>query len=111
VNTDNFFMNSLNNISYEYLTSGFLLGLSVGYFLKKSFKLMLFILGLSVVGFFLFEHNTNIELDNGTILNSFDTILKFLNEFIKFIYAKVTNIETEGGAGAIAGFLFGLKIG
>jgi len=111
VNINNFFVDLFNSIFNKEFSSGFLLGLSAGYFLKKSFKLMLFVIFLLIIGYFLLEHNNTIELDNGTILGSSDTIIELLKEFVKFIYLKVTNIGTEGGVGAVAGFLFGLKIG
>ena len=112
MDANNFFTNLLNNTEYSKLGSGFLLGLSVGYFFKKSFKIMLFVLGLAVVALFWFDNNNTIEIvNNGTILGTFDKISHFVSAFGHFLYDKLSNMEASGGAGAIAGFLLGLKLG
>jgi len=110
MDANNFFNNLLNNTEYSKVGTGFLLGLSVGYFFKKSFKIVLFIIGLAVVAFFWFDDNY-IVIENGTILGVFNKISHFINMSGNFLYNKLYNIEVSGGVGAIAGFLLGLKLG
>ncbi len=101
----------LNNISLGQMGAGFLLGLSVGFFFKKSFKIMLFFLGLGVVVLFLLDSNNIVTVNSDTILGTFDKIALMLKHFATFLQHKLSNLELEGGAGAIAGFLVGIKAG
>ena len=101
----------LNNLPYAQISSGFLAGLSVGYFFKKSFKIMLFVMGLVLVATFWLKSNSIIEVNNDSILSSFDTIINILKGATTYLHSKLSDLEISGGAGAVAGFLVGLKIG
>jgi len=101
----------INNLPYAQISSGFLAGLSVGYFFKKSFKIMLFVMGLVLVATFWLKSNSVIEVDNNSILSSFDTIINGLKMIVTYLHSKLSDLEISGGAGAVAGFLVGLKIG
>ena len=97
------------NNSFPELSSFFLLGFSIGYFLKKSFKIMLLLLGIIIFILFWFDNVNSIEIVNDSIsLNSFLELFKL---FMQYIYNKVSNLEITRGVVIIVGFLFGLKLG
>jgi uncharacterized membrane protein (Fun14 family) len=101
------------NLELPYLEmgSGFLIGLSVGYFLKKSFKLILLLMGLVVVAMFVLESKGVITINESSLdqtvsagANTFKVIANFLKE-------SLGALTFAGGGSAIAGFLTGLKWG
>jgi len=109
---ENIDLNSLlNNVNFTQISSGFLLGLSVGYFFKKGFKIMLFILGLATVAIFWFNAQDYITVNGESIINIFDIISITLQKTYNFVYNNIKSLEPIGGASIIAGFVTGLKIG
>ncbi len=103
--------NMLDNLNISELSSTFLLGLSVGYFIKKGFKITLFIFGLLTIILFWIKSQQIIEINNSTILNIFDIISEVLKSSYNFVYTHIKSLEPLGGASVIVGFLTGLKIG
>ncbi len=101
----------VDKLSFGQMGSGFLIGLSVGYFFKKSLKLMLFVLGFVLVVVFVLNSNNIIEVNSSEIVNNFDKIAVNLKHFALYLKHNLSTLEVEGGAGAVAGFLVGLKIG
>jgi uncharacterized membrane protein (Fun14 family) len=87
--------------------TSFVIGLAIGYFLKKSFKFFLLILGLGLV--LLFVSGVDI---NGQMLE--DKVSDGVNIFQSFagkLKAWLESLELSHKAGAIAGFVAGLKFG
>ncbi len=101
----------LNDVNFTQMSSGFLLGLSVGYFFKKGFKIMLFILGLITVAIFWFNAQDYITVNGESIINIFDIISLTLSKIYKFVYNNISSLEPIGGASILVGFATGLKIG
>jgi len=101
----------LNDINFAQLSSGFLLGLSVGFFFKKGFKIVLFILGLVTVTIFWLNAQDYITVSGDSIVNVFDMLSITLHKSYNFLYNNITALEPLTGASIIAGFFTGLKIG
>jgi len=102
---------TLNNVNFAQVSSGFLLGLSVGYFFKKGFKIMLFVLGLATVAIFWLNAQDYITVNGENIINFFDIVSVTLKKTYDFVYNNVKSLEPLGGASIVAGFVTGLKIG
>jgi uncharacterized membrane protein (Fun14 family) len=101
----------LNDINFAQISSGFLLGLSVGYFFKKGFKIMLFLLGLVTITIFWLNAQDYIVVSGNSIINIFDILSISLKKTYNFVYNNIASLEPLGGASIIAGFFTGLKIG
>ena len=65
--------NIFPDISYLEMGSGFLIGLSIGYVLKKSLKIMLFLLGLTVILLFVLENQHIITIDEKGLIESINS--------------------------------------
>jgi len=101
----------LNDINFAQISSGFLLGLSVGYFFKKGFKIVLFVLGLATVSIFWLNSQDYIAVNGENIINIFDILTITLKKAYNFVYNNIHSLEPLGGASIVAGFVTGLKIG
>ncbi len=98
------------NSSYKEFGGAFIFGFSIGYFLKKSFKLFIVLLILvTIVSFWL--DNKIVKLDSSITLNSFATIIDIFTLFIEYILDKVSTLSNIGIVSIFAGFLIGLKVG
>ena len=98
-------------IPYLNMGGSFLLGLSIGFALKKSLKVLIFVFGLGAVFIFFLEHQGVVTI-NEDILNS--QIGYFAEQFkmmIAFLKARLGEYKTAGTMSAVAGFVVGLKIG
>jgi len=101
----------LSNIPFTNITSGFFIGLAVGYFFKKSFKIVLFIFGLFIVVMFYLQNQDIIHVSNDTLLSTSDKIVSLIKFTASFLKEKLSFLQLSGGAGAVAGFFAGLKFG
>jgi len=101
----------MDSIPYLEMGSGFMLGLSVGYFFKKSFKLLLLLGGLTVAILFLLDHQGIIHIDSAALQSAAGSAGGMMKQFGIFLKEKLGNFELAGGTGAIAGFFVGLKLG
>jgi uncharacterized membrane protein (Fun14 family) len=101
----------LNNLPFTQMSSGFLMGLSVGYFFKKGFKIMLFVLGLVTVAIFWFNSQDLITVNGEKIINIFDILSEVLKNSYNFVYNKLTQFKPVTGVSVIVGFFAGLKLG
>jgi len=90
---------------------GFLIGLSVGYVLKKSFKLMLIFLGLGIISLFILESNGLITINESQVMKGVSTLSSYFQEFVAFLKNRLELFTASKGLSAIAGFFIGLKIG
>jgi len=104
---------ALNNggIGFLDLGSSFVIGLAVGFFLKKSLKIALFVFGFLFVMMFVMEGQGLFDVDEKSLehgvnggINAFQSLAIFLKERLSAM--------TFGKAGsAVAGFFVGLKMG
>jgi uncharacterized membrane protein (Fun14 family) len=98
-------------LAYLEMGTGFLIGLSLGYVLKKSFKLMLLLLGVSFIALFYFESNGFITINEAEVSQSVAKLSHSFQDFISFIKQRLELFQVSKGISAIAGFVIGLKIG
>ena len=99
--------------SLPYLEMGttFLIGLSVGYVLKKSFKLLLFLTGMAVIVLFFMEHQGVIVLDEMKLQEGVGTFFEKFKQSFAFLKDRLVQMHAGSGASALAGFVVGLKLG
>jgi uncharacterized membrane protein (Fun14 family) len=99
--------------AFPYLDMGtsFVIGLAIGFFMKKFFKLLLLLLGFGLVILFVMESQgistvNEQALDAGVSsgIDSFKGLAAMLKE-------RLSNMTITTGAGAVAGFFVGLKLG
>jgi len=103
--------NIFSNLPYLEMGSGFLIGLSIGYVLKKSLKIMLFLLGLTVILLFVLENQHIITIDEKSLEQSVSQWSENFKHFVLFLKDRVARLHTTGTLSAGAGFLTGLKVG
>ena len=96
-------------LPYLEMGSSFLIGLAVGYFIKKSFKIVLFILGFSLIMIFFMESQGVLTVNEDVLEKSISTGSTYFEFLVSSIQDRITSFQTGIGAGA--GFLVGLKIG
>jgi len=99
------------DLPYLEMGSGFMMGLSVGYFLKKSFKFMLLLCGLILVVLFILENKGIVAIDQVSLSNTVDTIISSSKEFIAFVKTRLGEFSFAGSSSTLAGFVIGLKLG
>jgi len=101
------------NIGIPYLEmgSGFMLGLSVGYVLKKSFKLLLFLVGLLVIAMFVLENQHIIVINEDSLDQNIALGTEAFKHFVFFLKERISSLKIAGGISAGAGFVVGLKMG
>ena len=98
-------------LPYLEMGSGFMIGLSVGYVVKKSFKLMLLLMGLAVIGVFVLENQGIITLNETSLDQNVSLGVEAFKQFALFLKERLAALKIAGGASAIAGFVVGLKMG
>ena len=98
--------------SYMLINVGapFLIGMAVGYFMKKALKVGLLLLGLALVLFFVADYYDIIGINQEGLTNAVDRGSAAVNTFGSFL---INNLKAYGGAtiGGVAGFFVGLKMG
>lgn len=100
-----------DTIPYTNIGGSFLLGLSIGYALKKSFKILLVIFGLGFTFVFALEHYSIITLNQDILNSHLSTVIEHTKTYTVMLKDRLGEYNTEGILGAGAGFLAGLKIG
>ena len=102
-----------NGLKLPYLEmgSGFMMGMSVGYVLKKSFKLLLFLTGLAVITVFVLEQKGVIVLNETALDQNVNMGLEMFKTFGLWLKERLGSLEIAGGASAVAGFFVGVKMG
>ncbi len=98
-------------IPYLQMGSNFLIGLSVGYFIKKSFKLVLILTGLTIVVMFVLESKGIISINESSLDQTVSLGAHGFSTFISFLRERLSKLTIAGGGSAIAGFVLGLKWG
>ena len=99
------------HLPYLEMGSGFVMGLSVGYVVKKSFKLMLLLMGLAVIGVFVLENQGIIILNETSLDQNVSLGVEAFKHFALFLKERLAALKIAGGASAVAGFVVGLKMG
>lgn len=89
--------------------TSFTIGLAVGFFIKKSFKAVLFILGFALVITFYMESQGIFTINQELLEQNIAAGSEYMDYLVSSIKDRVTSFESGIGAGA--GFLVGLKIG
>lgn len=98
-------------IPYLDMGTGFLIGLAVGYTLKKSFKLLLFLVGLYIITIFVLENRGMMSINETSLENTVTHLFSHFKEFVIFLKDRLSNFHFSKGISAVAGFVLGLKIG
>jgi uncharacterized membrane protein (Fun14 family) len=88
----------------------FLIGLAVGYFIKKTLKVGLFLLGFSVVVLLVSSHYGFIEINGLNLTNTVEQGTGSINQFGSFLMNSLVGLGGVGLSGG-AGFILGLKVG
>ena len=102
-----------DQVAFPFLEMGesFVIGLAIGYFLKKSFKLLLLILGLGLVVLFVLESQGYFQVNDEMIQNGVSSGVDTFQNLVGMLKERLSNMELTTGAGAVAGFFAGLKFG
>ncbi len=98
------------------LGGGVFLGLAVGYFAKKAFKITLFLTGLCLVSYVALVYSGNAPLvEVADIAPHLDETGSRIARFGKFLFTWLSSYDTArvgtAGAGAVGGFVIGWKMG
>ena len=96
-------------LPYLEMGSGFVIGLAVGFFIKKSFKMVLFILGFALITTFYMESQGIFTINDKVLEESVANGVKYFDYLISAVKERITGFQS--GAGALAGFVIGLKLG
>jgi len=104
-----------NNISadtplpYLEMGSSFVIGLAVGFFIKKSFKMVLFILGFALIISFYMESQGIFTINDKVLEESISNGMQYFDYLVAAVKERITSFQS--GVGALAGFVVGLKLG
>jgi len=96
---------------YLEMGAGFLIGLSIGYVLKKSFKTLLVLLGIGLIVVFVLESQGVVTLNEGGLGNILNSGMDMFKAFAGFLKDRLDNFHLGSGFSALAGFFIGLKMG
>ena len=96
-------------LPYLEMGSAFVIGLAVGFFIKKSFKMVLFILGFALIATFYMESQGIFTINDKVLEESIGNGVKYFDYLVSAVKERITGFES--GAGALAGFVVGLKLG
>ena len=99
------------DLPYLNMGSGFIVGLAVGYFLKKSFKLLLLLLGIALVLMFGLEHFGLISINEAGLEHTVAAGTSTFKQFGMFLKERLSEFGFAGSASAVGGFAVGMKIG
>ena len=95
--------------AYKEYISSFILGFSIGYFLKKSIKLMFFILIIFLALLLYFDNSFAKELNID--FNSFSAVGEVLSKFASYLENRVSNLSNSIIISIFIGIIVGLKVG
>lgn len=98
-------------IPYMEMGSAFVVGLAVGYALKKSFKIILFLVGIGLIALFILENQHIITLNEEGLQSGIESGQQGFLWIFNMVKERLGNLSFVGGGSAIAGFVVGLKMG
>ncbi len=96
-------------LPYLEMGSSFLIGMAVGFFIKKSFKLVLFILGFALIITFYMESQGIFTINEKVLEESINNGAEYFDFLVASVKERITSFQS--GVGALAGFVVGLKFG
>jgi uncharacterized membrane protein (Fun14 family) len=91
--------------------SGFMIGLAVGYFLKKSFKVLLALLGVGIILIFVLESQKVVTINEEGLARTVAAGSEQFKHFAAFLKERLSRLSFAGTGSAVAGFFAGLKMG
>lgn len=99
--------------AFPFLDMGthFVIGLAVGYFMKKFFKFLLLFLGLGLVIIFVMESQGISTVNEEALTNGVSHGVDSFKGLTGMLQERLSNMKLSSGAGAVAGFFAGLKFG
>jgi uncharacterized membrane protein (Fun14 family) len=89
----------------------FVIGLAVGYFLKKFFKFLLIFLGLGLVILFVMESQGISTVNEDALTSGVSHGVDSFKGLTSMLQDRLSHMKLSSGAGAVAGFFAGLKFG
>lgn len=92
-------------------SGAFLLGLSLGYAIKKSFKITIFLMGITILALFFFEAMGVMSISTTGLEGFFDTTYNNISQLFTYLFNKLHRYQNIGMVGVIGGFILGLKMG
>jgi len=87
--------------------TSFVIGLAIGYVVKKSFKILLFMLGAGLI----FLYLSGADINGQDLENKVSDGVNMFQSFSGKLKAWLSELELSSKAGAIAGFFAGIKFG
>jgi len=96
-------------LPYLEMGSSFVIGLAVGFFIKKSFKMVLFILGFALIASFYMESQGIFTINDKVLEESVSNGMQYFDYLVAAVKERITSFQS--GVGAVAGFVVGLKLG
>jgi len=96
-------------LPYLEMGSSFVIGLAVGFFIKKSFKMVLFVLGFALIASFYMESQGIFTINNQVLEESITNGMQYFDYLVAAVKERITSFQS--GVGAVAGFVVGLKLG
>ena len=96
-------------LPYLEMGSSFVIGLAVGFFIKKSFKMVLFILGFALIISFYMESQGIFTINDKVLEESISNGMQYFDYLVAAVKERITSFQS--GVGALAGFVVGLKLG
>jgi len=102
-----------DQVAFPFLEMGtsFVIGLAIGYFLKKSFKFLLLLLGLGLVVLFVLESQGYFQVNDGMIQNGVSSGVDSFQNLVAMLKDRLSHMKVSSGASAVAGFFAGIKFG
>ena len=98
-------------LPYLQMGSGFMIGLSTGYFLKKSFKALLILMGLVIVAMFVLESQGVITINESSLDQTVNAGTGAFKHLLTYVKDRLDKLTIAGSGSAVAGFFVGLKWG
>jgi len=96
-------------LPYLEMGSSFVIGLAIGFFIKKSFKMVLFILGFALIASFYMESQGIFTINDKVLEESISNGMQYFDYLVAAVKERITSFQS--GVGAVAGFVVGLKLG
>lgn len=103
-------MNDSGSLLLITVGAPFLMGMAVGYFIKKTLKIGLFLLGLSIVLLFVAGYYGLISISGSDLTHAVERGSHAVNDFGSFLVRSLSGLGGVG-LGGVAGFFVGLKMG
>ena len=91
--------------------TSFVIGLAIGFFMKKFFKFLLLILGFGLVILFVMESQGISTVNEQSLDAGVTSGIDSFKGLVAMLQDRLSNMTITSGAGALAGFFVGLKFG